>query len=210
MTIAFASVAHMRVSRRRGPCAHRQYGLVLTDLSQGAHQFRTRNSPTGTQQTRSEAIKNEARSTKLIDIPPLITVWLQVRVLPGPPAFAGYASFGSASHIVAKVAAPKPIGRRHASGPRATAGPASPTKISKTTPCKVTGRRRQGGFDIDTSGKSGARFYDRAPEAPGLVPATRFISVIGTTFRQLRTCERNVQIGDVHIGGANEPTMKYR
>jgi hypothetical protein len=34
----------------------------------------------------SNAIENAAKSTKLIDIPPLITVWLQVRVLPGPPA----------------------------------------------------------------------------------------------------------------------------
>jgi len=39
---------------------------------------------------------------------------LQVRVLPGPPAFAGFASFGSASHLVAKAAAPKPGGRRRA------------------------------------------------------------------------------------------------
>jgi hypothetical protein len=50
--------------------------------------------PDGTQQTRSEANKNEARSTELIDIQPLITVWLQVRVLPGPPAFAREASEG--------------------------------------------------------------------------------------------------------------------
>jgi hypothetical protein len=34
---------------------------------------------------------------------PLITVWLQVRVLPGPPAFAREAR---------KAAAPKPRGRR--------------------------------------------------------------------------------------------------
>ena len=30
------------------------------------------------------------------------------RVLPGPPAFAGFASYGSASHLVAKAAPPKP------------------------------------------------------------------------------------------------------
>jgi hypothetical protein len=32
-----------------------------------------------------EIEQNAAKSTKLIDILPLITVWLQVRVLPGPP-----------------------------------------------------------------------------------------------------------------------------
>jgi hypothetical protein len=37
------------------------------------------------QQTRSNADETRAKSTKLIDSPPLITVWLQVRVLPGPP-----------------------------------------------------------------------------------------------------------------------------
>jgi hypothetical protein len=35
---------------------------------------------------RSKADKNIAKSTNLLDIPSLITVWLQVRVLPGPPA----------------------------------------------------------------------------------------------------------------------------
>jgi hypothetical protein len=50
----------------------------------------------------------------LIDILPLITVWLQVRVrvLPGPPAFAGFASYGLASHPLAQAAAPELIGRR--------------------------------------------------------------------------------------------------
>jgi hypothetical protein len=49
------------------------------------HQFRTRNYLIKTQRTRSKANKAAANSTKLIDFPPLITVWLQVRVLPGPP-----------------------------------------------------------------------------------------------------------------------------
>jgi hypothetical protein len=43
-----------------------------------------------------------------------MTVWWQVRVLPVPPAFARSASYGSAGPIVAKAAAPKPIGRRRA------------------------------------------------------------------------------------------------
>jgi len=43
----------------------------------------------------NETNKNTAKSTKLIDILPLITVWLQVRVLPGPSAFAREAREGS-------------------------------------------------------------------------------------------------------------------
>jgi hypothetical protein len=61
------------------------------------HQFRTRNNLIRTQRTRSKSNKTAAKSTKLIDILPLITVWLQVRVLPGPPAFARFASYGQAS-----------------------------------------------------------------------------------------------------------------
>ena len=48
------------------------------------HQFRTGNDSTERRQTRSNSNENAAKSTKLIDLPPLITVWLQVRVLPGP------------------------------------------------------------------------------------------------------------------------------
>ncbi|MBI5321858.1 hypothetical protein [Bradyrhizobium sp.] len=49
------------------------------------HQFRTRNYLNKPEQTRSKSNETAAKSTNLIDIPPLITVWLQVRVLPGPP-----------------------------------------------------------------------------------------------------------------------------
>jgi hypothetical protein len=48
-----------------------------------AHQFRTRNGLIESQQTRSIRNENAAKSTKPTIIPPLITVWLQVRVLPG-------------------------------------------------------------------------------------------------------------------------------
>ncbi|WP_334501272.1 hypothetical protein [Bradyrhizobium sp. AZCC 1678] len=54
-----------------------------------SHQKRHKRSATNA----IEIKRNPAKSTKLIDILPLITVWLQVRVLPGPPAF-----YGSASH----------------------------------------------------------------------------------------------------------------
>jgi hypothetical protein len=40
--------------------------------------------------------KTPAKSTKLIDVLPL-TICLQVRVLPGPPDFARFASYGSTS-----------------------------------------------------------------------------------------------------------------
>jgi hypothetical protein len=46
------------------------------------HQFRTRNAPTKAQRTRSNSNEKTAKSTNLIDILPLITVWLQVRALP--------------------------------------------------------------------------------------------------------------------------------
>jgi hypothetical protein len=51
----------------------------------GPHQFRTRNDSAKMQRTRSNSNENNANSTKRVDIPPLITVWLQVRALPGPP-----------------------------------------------------------------------------------------------------------------------------
>src|SRR5215831_18219699 len=49
------------------------------------HQFRTRNDLTKPQRTRSNRNENPARSMIIFVILPLITVWLQVRVLPGPP-----------------------------------------------------------------------------------------------------------------------------
>ena len=62
------------------------------------HPFRTRNDLAEPQQTRSKSNENTAKSTKLVDILPLITVWLQVRVLPGPLSLAKRV----------KAAAPKP------------------------------------------------------------------------------------------------------
>src|SRR6185437_9429478 len=52
---------------------------------QPPHQFRTRNNLNEPPQTRSKPNENAEKSTKAINILPLITVWLQVRVLPGPP-----------------------------------------------------------------------------------------------------------------------------
>jgi hypothetical protein len=60
--------------------------LETTTVQSVPHQFRTRNGFAKPRQTRSGADENAAKSTKLIDILPLITVWLQVRVLPGPPS----------------------------------------------------------------------------------------------------------------------------
>ena len=49
------------------------------------HQFRTRNDLFKTRRTQSNLNENAAKSTIASFIPSLITVWLQVRVLPGPP-----------------------------------------------------------------------------------------------------------------------------
>jgi hypothetical protein len=49
------------------------------------HQFRTRNDPIKRQRPRSNAKDKAAKSTNLIDILPLIPVWLQVAVLLGQP-----------------------------------------------------------------------------------------------------------------------------
>jgi hypothetical protein len=49
-----------------------------------AHQFRTRNDLIKTQRARSNSNEDAAKSTKLISIPPLITLWLQVRALSEP------------------------------------------------------------------------------------------------------------------------------
>jgi hypothetical protein len=58
------------------------------------HQIRTRNDRAKAQRTRSISDENARKSTERSFILPLITVWLQVRVLPGPPAFARKASEG--------------------------------------------------------------------------------------------------------------------
>jgi hypothetical protein len=47
------------------------------------HQFRTRNNRDRTRRKPSNPNENAAKSTGPINILPLITVWLQVRVLPG-------------------------------------------------------------------------------------------------------------------------------
>src|SRR5437868_4172786 len=44
------------------------------------HQFRTRNSPNEPLRTRSNPNENAVKSTSAIDVLPLRTVWLQVRV----------------------------------------------------------------------------------------------------------------------------------
>jgi hypothetical protein len=89
-----------------------QYRTVRDQASETPHQFRTRNNLIRTQRTRSKSNKYAAKSTELIDILPLITVWLQVRVLPGPPAFAREAS---------KACRAEANGEGGPLGPRATA-----------------------------------------------------------------------------------------
>ncbi len=55
--------------------------------------FATRNNLTKTQRTRSNADENAV--TNLVDMLPVITVRLQVRVLLDPPVFACFASHSS-------------------------------------------------------------------------------------------------------------------
>src|SRR3569832_1201873 len=62
--------AHCQLPRGRNP---------------GAHQFRSRNNLNETKGTRTSVDENSSKSTMLTVNPSLITVWLQVRVLPGPP-----------------------------------------------------------------------------------------------------------------------------
>ena len=82
------------------------------------------------EQTKTNTIETKrkpAKSTKLLDIPPLITVWFLVRVQAGPPAFARFASFGSANPCHkfqakrAKAVAPKPSWAKASCGLQAAA-----------------------------------------------------------------------------------------
>jgi hypothetical protein len=59
--------------------------IGVKEDTQAPHQFRTRKNANKTRQLPSELKENYTKSTKPTNIPPLITVWLQVRVLPGPP-----------------------------------------------------------------------------------------------------------------------------
>lgn len=86
---------------------------ALSTDGQRPHQFRTKNDLIKPQQTRSKSNGNPAKSTNLIDIRPLITVWLHVRVLPGPPGFAREASEGCRAEAH--------LGEGGLFGPRATA-----------------------------------------------------------------------------------------
>src|SRR3981081_122967 len=87
-----------RNSPRCPPCRP----TPLSDLSRVGqnvlpHQFRSRNDRIKAQRRRAIQNENAGRSTNLTVILPLITVWLQVRVLTGSPVFASFASLGSAS-----------------------------------------------------------------------------------------------------------------
>ena len=65
-----------------------------------APQLRLRNEWEGRTQTRSKRNNSCRFQRNRCGFLPLITVWLQVRVLPGPPIFACGASCGTAGHPV--------------------------------------------------------------------------------------------------------------
>jgi hypothetical protein len=133
---------------------------------------RTRNDLDKAQGTQSKANENSVKSTKLTDVPPLITVWLQVRVLPSPPAnqWLSCLSFrGLLATAPEMPASLLPVALQH-----------SASYSSGFHPTTISPRNRRFGGIFAMECKQRAA-----------------ISVIGTTFRRSRTCERNVWIGDV-------------
>jgi hypothetical protein len=74
-----------RAAAQRTAAAATLFPPTFETAGCGPHQFRTRNGLIKTQRMRSNANENAGKSTNVYFIPPLITVWLQVLVLPGPP-----------------------------------------------------------------------------------------------------------------------------
>jgi hypothetical protein len=67
-----------------------------------APQLRLRNEWEGRTQTRSKSNNSCRFQRNRCGFLPLITIWPQVRVLPGPPIFACNASYGTAGHPVSR------------------------------------------------------------------------------------------------------------
>jgi hypothetical protein len=84
------------------------------------HLFRTRNDLDKAQRTRSKSNESTARSTKLIDILPLITVWLKVRVLSGP--------------TTKSIAIQSPVGGRVGLSPQVSGVPSSSERAACIAP----------------------------------------------------------------------------
>jgi hypothetical protein len=84
--------------------------------ARGPHQFRTRNNLIETQRTRSKSNKTTAKSTNLIGILPLITVWLKVERFPNRQLYQ--LCFGS-EHCPTDARSIKHLGCRLAPGPHA-------------------------------------------------------------------------------------------
>src|SRR5215831_4989753 len=82
------------------------------------HQFRTRNDLTKPQRTRSNRNENPAKSMIVFVVLPLITVWLQVRVLPGPPANQSLSRFSFHPSWVTAPEMPRFVAPSHASAVR--------------------------------------------------------------------------------------------
>lgn len=59
--------------------------LVQDSTTDDPHQFRTNNNSLEAQRTWSNSTKSAGNLTAATIIPPLLTVWLRVRVLPDPP-----------------------------------------------------------------------------------------------------------------------------
>jgi hypothetical protein len=76
---------------------------------QGPYKFCTRNGFNKAQRTRPKSNEIIAESTELIDILPLITVWLHVRVLPGLPSLAKRVKAATPKPTWAKAAAAREL-----------------------------------------------------------------------------------------------------
>jgi hypothetical protein len=79
----FSHVEGLKTTKLNASSNHRHLEVQPRRDVEGPHQFRTGNDAIEVQRTRSNSNKT-GKSTELVDILPLIAVWLQVRVLPGP------------------------------------------------------------------------------------------------------------------------------
>src|SRR5258707_2493975 len=83
MSVARGVAGHLRPPPTT--CPHHHHAIEGFAQRRSPHQFRTRNDRSETQQTRSNASNLQEDQRQQFLPPPLITVWLEVRVLPGPP-----------------------------------------------------------------------------------------------------------------------------
>jgi hypothetical protein len=72
----FSHVEALKTTKPNASRNHRRLEVQPRRDVEGPHQFRTRNDAIEAQQTRSKSNKTVGKSTEVVDISPLITVWL--------------------------------------------------------------------------------------------------------------------------------------